>query len=105
MAKLNTNTQNVLVYGTDGETALGEGFGRPLPYAQHLLCGIHMKDNVTSKLNEFGIRAKACEIIPSNIFENILDLQGCQVLQTMTAQLTSIIIWIDYQTSGICYNC
>ena len=35
MVKLNKDTQNVLVYGTDGEKALGEGFGRPLPYVQH----------------------------------------------------------------------
>lgn len=68
MVKLNKNTQNVLVHGTDGEKALGEGFGRPLPYAQHLLCDLHMKDNVMSKLNEFGIRGKACKIILSNIF-------------------------------------
>ena len=68
MVKLNKNTQNVLVYGTDGEKALGEGFGRPLPYAQHLLCDLHMKDNIMSKLNEFGIRGKACEIILSDIF-------------------------------------
>ena len=68
MVKLNKNTQNVLVYGTDGETALGEGFGRPIPYAQHLLCDLHMKDNVMSKLSELGIRGKACEIILSDIF-------------------------------------
>ena len=68
MIKLNGNTQNVLVYGTDGEKALGEGFGRPLPYAQHLLCNLHMKDNIISKLNELGIRGKASEIIMTDIF-------------------------------------
>ena len=67
MVKLNKDTQNVLVYGTDGEKALGEGLGRPLPYAQHLLCDLHMKD-VMSKLNEFGICRKASEIILSDIF-------------------------------------
>lgn len=68
MVKLSKNTQNDLVYGTDGEMALGGGFGRPLPYAQHLLCDLHMKDNVMSKLNELGIRGKASEIKLSNIF-------------------------------------
>ena len=61
MIKLNAKTQNVLVYGTDGEKALGEGFGRPLPYAQHLLCDLHMKDNIVSKMNELGIRDKQSE--------------------------------------------
>lgn len=46
MVRLNKNTQNALVYGTDGEKALGEGFGRPLPYI---------------------IQGKACEIILSDI--------------------------------------
>lgn len=68
MVKLNANTQNVLVYGTDGEKALGEGFGRPLPYAQHLLCDLHMKDNIVSKMSELGIRGKASEIVITDIF-------------------------------------
>ena len=55
MIKLNAKTQNVLVYGTDGEKALGEGFGRPLPYARHLLCDLHMKDNIVETLrSRFG---------------------------------------------------
>ena len=68
MIKLNSKTQNVLVYGTDGEKALGEGFGRPLPYAQHLLCDLHMKDNIMSKMNGLGIRGKAADTILSDIF-------------------------------------
>lgn len=56
MVKLHAPTQNVLVYGTDGEKALSEGFGRPLPFALHLMCDIHMKDNIQSKLTELGIR-------------------------------------------------
>jgi len=68
MIKLNANTQNVLAYGTDGEKALGEGFGRPLPYAQYSLCDLQMKDNITSKMNELGIRGKASEVIVSDIF-------------------------------------
>ena len=68
MVKLNANTQNVLVYGTDGQKALGEGFRRPLPYAQYLLCDLHMKDNIVSKMSELGIRGKASEIVITDIF-------------------------------------
>ena len=68
MIKLNAKTQNVLLYGTDGEKALGEGFGRPPPYARHLLCDLHMKDNIVSKMNELGIRGKQSEVILSDIF-------------------------------------
>ena len=68
MIKLHGPTQNVLVYGTDGEKALAEGFGRPLPYALHLLCDIHMKDNISSKLAELGIPAEISQEFRIDIF-------------------------------------
>ena len=68
MVKLHTPTQNVLVYGTDGEKALAEGFGRPLPFAIHLMCAIHMKDNIDSKLTQLGIRAPIAEEYRADIF-------------------------------------
>lgn len=68
MVKLHAPTQNVLVYGTDGEKALCEGFGRPLPFALHLMCDIHMKDNIDSKLTELGIRAPVAEEYRADIF-------------------------------------
>jgi len=37
--------------------ALAEVFGRPLLYALHLLCDIHMKDNILSTLAELEIPA------------------------------------------------
>jgi hypothetical protein len=63
MVQLNANIQNVLVYSIDGEKALAEGFGKPLPFAQHLLCDIHIKDNIQSKLTNLGIRDKAGKTI------------------------------------------
>ncbi|PFX15807.1 hypothetical protein AWC38_SpisGene19955 [Stylophora pistillata] len=68
MIKLHAPIQNVLVYGTDGEKALAEGFGRPLPYALHLMCDIHMKDNICSKLAELGIPAVVAEEFRMDIF-------------------------------------
>ena len=68
MVKLNADCQNVLVYGTDGEKALPDGFVRPLPYARHLLCDIHMKDNILSKLSELGIKGKTSQLIVHDIF-------------------------------------
>jgi len=65
MVKLHAPTQNVLVYGTDGEKALSEGFGRPLPFALHLMCDIHMKDNIDSKLTELRDPCTRCRRISS----------------------------------------
>ena len=68
MVKLHAPTQNVLVYGTDGEKALSEGFRRPLPFALHLMCDIHMKDNIQSKLTELGICTPVAEEYRADIF-------------------------------------
>lgn len=71
--KLDGKTQNVLVSGTDREKALSEGFGRPLPYAQHLLWDLHKKDDVMSKMNKLGMWGKPLEIILSDIFRREID--------------------------------
>lgn len=68
MVKLHAPSQNALVYGTDGEKALSEGFGRPLPFALHLMCDIHMRDNIDSKLSQLGIRAPVSEEYRTDIF-------------------------------------
>ncbi|KAM7438561.1 hypothetical protein ABFA07_011941 [Porites harrisoni] len=68
MVKLHAPSQNALVYGTDREKALSEGFGRPLPFALHLMCDIHMRDNIDSKLSQLGIRAPVSEEYRTNIF-------------------------------------
>lgn len=68
MVKLHAPSQNALVYGTDGEKALSEGFGRPLPFALHLMCDIHMRDNIDSKLSQLGIRAPVSEEYQTDIF-------------------------------------
>jgi len=73
MVKLHAPTQNVLVYGTDREKALSESFGRPLPLALHLMCDIHMKDNIDSKLTELGIRAPAAEEYRADMFGKNVD--------------------------------
>ena len=73
MVKLHAPSQNVLVYGTDGEKALSEGFGRPLPFALHLMCDIHMRDNIDSKLPHLGIRAPVSEEYRADIFGKKID--------------------------------
>ena len=75
MVKLHAPTQNVLVYGTDGEKALSEGFSRPLPFALPLMCDIHMKDNIDSKFMELGICAPVAEDV-RHLFERPLTDSG-----------------------------
>jgi len=68
MVKLHPSTQNVLLYVTDGEKALAEGFGRPLPFALNLMCDLHMKDNISSKLSELGISSTLADLYRDDIF-------------------------------------
>lgn len=72
MVKLNPETRKTLVYGTDGEKALGDGFGWPLVNAQHLLCDLHMKDNISAKLHDLGIRGETAKDVMNDIFGKIV---------------------------------
>ena len=110
MIKLNSKTQDVLVYGTDGEEALGEGFGRPLPYAQHLLCDLHMKENSMSKMNGLGIRGKAADTILNDIFgkdigskrvPGLLDSESQTEFETNMGRITEG--WLSLHPQGECF--
>ena len=68
MIKLKPEIRKTLVYGTDGEKALWDGFGWTLANAQHLLCDLHMKDNISAKLHELGIRGETAETFMNDIF-------------------------------------
>ncbi len=68
MIKLKAEIRKTLVYGTDGEKALWDGFGWTIANAQHLLCDLHMKDNISAKLKELGIRGATAETFMIDIF-------------------------------------
>jgi len=54
-SQISLETPSVSVFGTDGDKQLYEAFQLSFPKAQHLLCDIHMKDNVEMKLNDLKI--------------------------------------------------
>ena len=55
-------------FGTDGEVALYKAFKHSFPTAIHLLCSIHARRNVTSKLREVGVCESVQRIIVGDIF-------------------------------------
>lgn len=59
MIKHNSNLTNILAFGTDGEHNLQRAFEIFLPNAIHLLCDMHMKDNIKSKLSKLQITKAA----------------------------------------------
>lgn len=62
MVKLNVNTQNVLVYGTDGEKELGRDLGDLF----HTLSTYYV-----TKLSELGIQGKDSDTILTNMLKNV----------------------------------
>ena len=60
--------ESVLACGTDGETALIDGFSRNFRYAVYLRCFIHVKDNIKRELTLRGIKADDKRRIMDEIF-------------------------------------
>ena len=64
--------QSLKVLGTDGETAIAQVFKEWCENMQHLLCSIHFRRNIKTKLQELAL--------PQFIISNILsDIFGWQI--------------------------
>ena len=55
-------------FGTDGEMALYQAFKHSFPSAVHLLCTIHARRNIKSKIQEMGISESVQQVILGDIF-------------------------------------
>lgn len=56
MIKYNPKIQGLIVYGSDGEKNLLDAFYSCFTTSKHLLCDIHMKDNIKKKLSDLNIK-------------------------------------------------
>jgi hypothetical protein len=65
---LEPDLTNLLAFGTDDETALVEGFNQHFERATHLLCEIHLKKNIETKLTSMNITGETKQSIISDIF-------------------------------------
>lgn len=64
----NPALEGVLACGTDGETALIDGFKRNFRFAIFLRCFIHVKDNLKRELEDRGIAPSQKKLILEEIF-------------------------------------
>ena len=71
MIRYDPALQGILAFGTDGELALSNAFESAFPFAQHLLCDMHMEDNISSKLTELGIRGIEAKQFMADIFGSL----------------------------------
>ncbi|CAC5370339.1 unnamed protein product [Mytilus coruscus] len=70
MIRTKPTLNKILVYGTDEELNLKTSFSSCLPFAHHLLCDIHMKDNIISKLTSLNIKGAVRQLYVDEIFGN-----------------------------------
>ena len=68
LKSLNPGLNKVLAFGTDREKALGTAFKNNFERATNLLCNRHLKANVESKLQEFGMTGNMKDTIVADIF-------------------------------------
>ena len=60
--------KHVRVFGTDGDPSLYQAFAEVFAEAQHLLCDIHMRDNIEKKLRQLNERSSTIRDVVEDIF-------------------------------------
>ena len=68
VVQLSPKLKNILCYETDEEKNLYKAFGTVFPFAIHLLCDIHMEDNIMRKVIDLGIQKSLADEYKKEIF-------------------------------------
>ena len=58
----------LVAFGTDGEKAIGDAFHTQFPGAKHLLCFIHVRNRISSKLRDLGISGDYAKAFITDVF-------------------------------------
>ena len=65
------NMRNLRCFGTDGDVNLGNAFEVCFTKAAHLLCDLHMVDNIKKKLNQLNIKGNIAKNYIVDIFGRV----------------------------------
>ena len=65
---IETDLPDVLAFGTDDELALVNGFKNNFERSVHLLCELHLKKNIETKLKDLGIAGEVKSEFMADIF-------------------------------------
>lgn len=68
LKSLEPELRNLMAFGTDDEKALVGGFNETFERATHLLCEIHLRKNLDTKLVSMDIKGQSKQIILDDIF-------------------------------------
>ena len=72
LVSLNPNIAQLLSFGTDGEECLYSAFASQFPYATHLRCFLHFRDNCKTKLQQLGVCNEVCFDVLQDILGSFL---------------------------------
>lgn len=65
----NKMLQNVLAFGTDGDSNLTEALGHSFPFALQLCCFLHFKRNIQEKLQDLAPQACCSSILGWHLWQ------------------------------------
>ena len=68
LKSLQPELKNLMDFGTDDEKALVGGFNETFERATHLLCEIHLRKNIDTKLVSMDIKGESKQSIMDDIF-------------------------------------
>lgn len=91
MLKYRKEFTSMNVIGTDGEEQLRNAFGTVFPGAVRLLCSLHKRDNIKTKLRACGVSEQPSNVIMKSIF-------GYQVEETFYTGLIDAEDIADFST-------
>ena len=73
MVRYDKELVNIKCFGTDGEVNVSEALQSVFTGGYHLLCDIHMRDNIEKKMSELGIAGDAKSNIINDIFGEVVE--------------------------------
>ena len=68
MLRLEPKVKDIIVFGNDAEKNVYQSFDELFPSAHHLLCDMHMKDNIRGKLTKASLNTLQVDVVMKDIF-------------------------------------
>jgi hypothetical protein len=65
---MNENLKKIRAIGTDGEIAISAGVQVQFSESKHVLCFLHVKNNLKGKLQEIGIKSEVIKLFMDDVF-------------------------------------
>ncbi|CAG2249927.1 unnamed protein product [Mytilus edulis] len=103
----NKNLLNLKVFGTDGDVNLSDAFSASFPDSLHLLCDLHMFDNIERQLRKLGITGHIARTFTKDIFgmiegtnkiKGLVDSMSQEEFDSRLKDLKHV--WIDRHSQG-----